>query len=225
MAAFLLSAGPARAADWIESADVSWYEANSADVTFTINTPEELAGLAKLVNNKTELFEGKTVSLAADIDLAGKVWTPIGYTNKFKGAFDGCNHVINLKTVRIMNQSTGLFGLLDSSAGCSVKNLEIVGDIGLIRDASYSSVKAYYVGPFVGELYGKLENCVFRGNITISGLCGNAGGIVGYTNNDAKVLNCHAYADIMNDSEPYSSISSTLYLGGIAGTTRGTMEN
>lgn len=225
MAAFLLPAGSARAADWIESADTEWYTAHSADITFTINTPEELAGLAKLVNNKTELFEGKTVSLAADIDLAGKVWTPIGYTNKFKGAFDGCNHVINLKTVRIMNQSTGLFGLLDSSAGCSVKNLEIVGDIGFIRDDSYPAIRNFRFGPFVGELYGNIENCVFRGNITISGLCTYAGGIVGYTNKNTKVLNCHAYADIMNDSEPYSSISSTLYLGGIAGVASGAVEN
>ena len=48
LATLLLSTGSARAADWIESADVSWYEANSADITFTINTAEELAGLAKL---------------------------------------------------------------------------------------------------------------------------------------------------------------------------------
>ncbi len=228
MAALFLFAGPARAADWIASADVSWYEANSADVTFTIKTAEELAGLAKLVNDKTELFKGKTVSLAADIDLAGKVWTPIGYKNRFQGAFDGCNHVINLKTVRIMNTPTGLFGFLDSAAGCSVKNLEIVGDIGFIRDDSYSAESDFRFGPFVGELYGNIENCVFRGNITISGLCTYAGGIVGFTNSNTKVLNCHAYANIMNDSEPYQSIYSIYYtfrLGGIAGMAGGAVEN
>ena len=89
MVAFLLFAGGAQAAGWIESADVSWYEANSADVTFTIKTAEELAGLAKLVNDGTELFEGKTVRLGKDINLSGNVWTAIG-------CYEGPNVYTNL---------------------------------------------------------------------------------------------------------------------------------
>ena len=67
--------------------DTSWYNTN--DKTFEIKTAAELAGLAKLVNEGTTDFDGKTIRLAADIDLGGKTWTPIGNSAKFKFAFKG----------------------------------------------------------------------------------------------------------------------------------------
>jgi hypothetical protein len=56
-----------------------------------ITTPEQLAQLAWLVNEKNNTFEGKVIVLAADINLTkedqGKrvVWLPIGFKNSFKG--------------------------------------------------------------------------------------------------------------------------------------------
>ncbi len=60
-----------------------------------ITTPEQLAQLAWLVNEKNNTFEGKVIVLAADINLTkedqGKrvVWLPIGFKNSFKGVFLG----------------------------------------------------------------------------------------------------------------------------------------
>jgi len=56
--------------------DTTWY--NAEDTLFVIETIEELYGLAKLVNDKTDDFEGKTIKLDADIDLTSAVWIPIG---------------------------------------------------------------------------------------------------------------------------------------------------
>ena len=71
------------AENWIDYADTGWYD--SADEgdgigyrTYEISTAEELAGLAKLVNEGTENFKNQIIRLTADIDLAGKDWTPIG---------------------------------------------------------------------------------------------------------------------------------------------------
>lgn len=56
--------------------DTSWYVSGSSP--YTLNSIEDLYGLAKLVNEKTHDFAGEIVKLAVDIDLSDKVWTPIG---------------------------------------------------------------------------------------------------------------------------------------------------
>lgn len=56
--------------------DITWYTGKTSP--YTINNTNELYGLAKLINEGTETFAGKIVKLGADIDLSGKVWTPIG---------------------------------------------------------------------------------------------------------------------------------------------------
>lgn len=60
---------------WQDVADTSWYDEEKT--TFTITTAEQLAGLAKLVNEMDgdigiDPMKGKTILLGADIDLSGK---------------------------------------------------------------------------------------------------------------------------------------------------------
>ena len=54
----------------------AWYDSNYDKSTFEINTLGDLYGFANIVNGKDERdpfdFEGKTVVLKTDIDLAGK---------------------------------------------------------------------------------------------------------------------------------------------------------
>ena len=52
---------------WDGSADISWYKPDAQK--FTLMTAEELAGVAKLVNEGTSDFKGKTIALGADIFL------------------------------------------------------------------------------------------------------------------------------------------------------------
>ncbi|MDR0517404.1 MAG: hypothetical protein LBH25_10220 [Fibromonadaceae bacterium] len=70
---------------WNGKADTKWYK--KSETEFTITTPEQLAGLAKLVNSGND-FYGKTVKLGADImlnDTAGwQNWASKPPKNKWK---------------------------------------------------------------------------------------------------------------------------------------------
>lgn len=62
-----------------------------------INTPEELAAVAKSVNAKDGKTDGKIIRLNADLDLQNRPWTPIGSYGKgamLKAEFDGQGHTI-----------------------------------------------------------------------------------------------------------------------------------
>ena len=76
---------------WDGTIDISWY--NETDTEFILTTAEQLAGLAAIVNNKpsnsnagavtgidpdipADDFLGKTIRLAADLDLGGIEITP-----------------------------------------------------------------------------------------------------------------------------------------------------
>lgn len=96
---------------------------------YYITTKEGLKAFAETVNNGTS-YEGKTIYLGADIDMAGEEWTPINptiasYPSKtFYGTFDGQGHTIrNLKaeSKEVNYAAAGLFGCLSGT----VKNLTL----------------------------------------------------------------------------------------------------
>lgn len=181
---------------WENYADTSWY--NEDDDVFVLMTAEELAGLAKLVDEGTT-FEGKTVQLGRDLDMAyigenGEpvCFDPIGsYRNDaaFKGTFDGRGH-----TIANMSQNTwalnngyyygdlglGLFGLVEDA---TIKNLAMDG-------ASISGESAI-CGTVAACAYGDM---VFE-NIKVTNSQVNdyqyyAGGIVGWASGDHQYTNC-----------------------------------
>ena len=110
----VIPAGAATTGNWINRADTSWYseEANN----YYINNAIELAGVAKLVNDGTENFKGKTLILSGDIDLAGYEWTPIGIneTNAFRGKLDGAGHEIQNLTISGTQNYAALFGYINT---------------------------------------------------------------------------------------------------------------
>ncbi|KEJ91299.1 hypothetical protein [Synergistes jonesii] len=237
LAALLLFAGAASAANWIESADIGWYEANSADATFTINTAEELAGLAKLVNDGTEQFEGKTVKLASDIDLSGGTWTAIGHRTKtgwqllhcFRGTFDGCGHKVS-GLGEIKNPISdgisyisyiGLFGYCEAVYPV-FKNLHIEGDIRPSQADKDAGSVGFYIGGLLGATQATangtinktIENCSFSGKIS-SDSHGHVGGISGMS--WCSFLNCYVSADI--------SLSYDATVGGVVGEAGRAVEN
>ena len=192
--------------NWIELADTTWYNEN--DATFTIDTAEELAGLAKLVNEGND-FSKKTIKLGANIDLDGKEWTPIGKSEKpFKGTFDGMEYTISNMTITrgfsntAANSCVGLFGLTNSPA--VIKNVHFV---------NVDIQGSLYVGTVVG--YGftgsQISNCHVSGRIEIDGwwYIGGIGGN-GYVN---TIDNC----SVVGDEDSYIKGNDGSYVGGIWG--------
>jgi len=138
---------------WADSADTSWCEKGDIHGEYVISTPEQLAGLAVLVNEGYS-FEGATVKLDKNISLANKdgsagirYWTPIGRSNSyFRGTFDGNNKSIQAMTVDV-NSGGGLFGYCDNA---TIKDLTVYGSVQ--TEGVAAGIAAYMSG-------GSVENC------------------------------------------------------------------
>ena len=139
--------------------------------------------------NAGNTYEGITVHLTANIDLAGENWTPIGnitYKSQYKpadaskvfsGVFNGNGKVIsNLKVERTVGgadtqANVGLFG--------------ITGEGAVIKDLTLTNVNIKTDGRNVGAIAGfaykaTLKNITVNGNIQIEG-GNNVAGIAGMT--------------------------------------------
>lgn len=189
--------------------DVSWYDESRTE--FTISTPEQLAGLAYLVNTFHH-FRGKTVTLANDIDLAEHLWVPIGRyfissrrqsQALFAGTFDGGGHTIHNLNVNIKIYSyidpevSGLFGL----ATGAIKNVTLAEDCAVRVTATGSQF--VQVGGLCGVLGGNyITNCHNRAYIEARSLFGNifAAGILGFDNPYNPVYNCSNANDVVGFS-------------------------
>ena len=121
-------------------------------------------------------------------------------TQEFSGSFDGGNCIL-------MGLSNPLFNTVN---GGVVKNVTLQG-VGI-------SSSADNVGAIAGVAkgYSRIYNCGILPNdatfpegthptVSTSGAC--AGGIVGYLQDDSRVINCYSYADV----------SATTYAAGIVG--------
>ncbi|MGI6721297.1 MAG: PEGA domain-containing protein [Anaerovoracaceae bacterium] len=198
-----------------ESIDTDWYTADPDASTFEISEPEELAGLAQLVNYKasgdTVDFQGKTIKLTADINLADGKWTSIGCkpgsstdAYPFKGTFDGNGHAVRGLNVPGTDKFyQGFFGYTD---GATIRDLSVSGKVtiansgvpcgGLMAAGSEATVEnvttdidvnatastSAYIGGICGKaIGGTFTDCTNLGSIT-GGY--QVGGIIGtsYTN-------------------------------------------
>ena len=171
--------------------DIDWYVNNIKAEQYEITNPNELAGLAALVNGTTGFFSpydftGKTVVLANDIDMEcyvddsnssirGGTWVPIGinYSARFAGVFDGQGYAI--KNLVVIGTKTGtLFGY---SSG-TIRNLVVAGGM-VCAD--------YYGAGICSHNSGKIDHCINTANI----FCNNyGGGIVGKNYGEGAITNC-----------------------------------
>ncbi len=203
-----------KGAPWTGGIDVAWYTENPDAETFTIDTAEELAGFAAIVNGTATApttyatrssailhddFKGQTVKLGGNIDLHSSAWTPIGrigttstdFTYAFKGTFDGQNYTISNLDVNTHGWA-GVFGIAYSA---TINNLTVDG----------VSIRANRMaGSVVGQLYGSIDNCHVKDAIimvtpnAVDGTYDNGdkvGGIVGWigdNGNNRTLTNCSA---------------------------------
>ena len=199
---------------WDGTADTEWYNATSTK--FEISTAEQLAGLAKLVNNGKN-FSGKTILLTADIVLndtfnwenwessaPNNTWTPIGASciNRFGGTFDGQGHTVSGIYINSENDFQGLFGY----NGGTIKN------VGLTN----SYIKGdWCVGGVCGRNHdGTISGCYNSGTVSGTGEYTDVGGVCGQ--NNGTISNCYNSGEVSGNS----------YIGGVCGRNyEGTISN
>ena len=236
---------------WNAKADTSWYSGSETSFSFSLSSPEELAGLAQLVNEGNS-FEGKTIELSSSIDLEGSKWVAIGniteeatsandpYSlkdsdfNGFRGIFDGKGNTIsNLQIVRSNVTSSydhrksylGLFGIVEDGAvikNCTIENVSIEGDSMIGAFVGYSPS-----APSSGVSGVTLENLHIKGLVEIKA-SSNAGGIIG-RNESSKTKSTLSNLSVEADNGSYIKYNVSAayhsYLGGIIGAAYSNISN
>ena len=165
---------------------------------YIIETAAHALAFAKAVN------AGATDAcavVAADIDLKGRTWTPIGTSSKpYEGSFDGgCHRILNLK---LSNSKTyqGFFGAVTD--GAYIHHL--------IIDSSCSIKATSQAAGLIGGSVGGSDNvkkvviayCGNEAGVYTSG--GNAAGIIGTNTNGAAsiiIRNCYNSGTIEGGSD------------------------
>ena len=194
---------------WDGTVDTSWY--NDTDTEFVLTTAEQLAGLAKLVDEGNN-FAGKTVKLGTNMCLgcgeedgcdAERCFDPIGSYRKdvpFCGVFDGQKN-----SIKNLHQNTwdldngyyygdlglGLFGKVDDA---EIKNLTM--------DGANLSGESAICGAVASCAYGDttFENITVK-NSKIADYQYYAGGVVGWASGDHKYINVKVDASTIVGSQ------------------------
>ena len=162
---------------------------------YYVTKASELAWVAQQVNEAGKTFENETVYLAADIDLAGQVWTPIGAgQTAFKGTFEVLPNTSLLAksvteyyaiyglNVDYTEGPAGLFGWLNGT----VMNVTLVNP-----QVSGESCVAAVAGKIFNT--GLVENCTVKGGIVygnhyVAGIVGYSYGAVNYNTVDGTII-------------------------------------
>lgn len=216
--------------NWIDEAVTGWYDDNPGEEVFEISTAEELAGLAVLVNNKTDNFLEKTIKLVGNITLNEDVlnrdgtlkgdgsnlkeWTPIGTgVNFFQGDFDGEGHTVS--GVYINKESEdflALFGSVGSDG--EIKNVGVVN--------SYVSGR-YDVSGVCGRNIGLISNCYnasyVSGNRGVGGVCGRSSTLIRNSYNTGSISGKSYVAGVCGANSS-GSVKSCYNIGSVMGEDR-----
>ncbi len=191
---------------------------------YLISSENDLAFVAKQVNDAVTTYAGEYLKLTVDLDLGNQPWAPIGQikANYFSGHFDGDGHTISNLKVKTIDDANALYGgVFGRIFDGSVKNLNVDGvDI----------ISAKYGGAIAGVL-----NCTAEGgssmivnchvtNVNIRGV--QIGGVVGRTSqkkcskDQLQILGCSAtnitLGSISTDDFA-SPDNGNHFLGGIVG--------
>ena len=171
-------------------------EPSSDEDGYYVTEASELAWVAQQVNQEGRTFKGETIYLAADIDLAGQVWTPIGAgETPFKGTFEVLPNTSLLTksvteyyaiyglNVNYTEGPAGLFGRIDGGA---VKNVTLIAP--QVKGESC-------VAAVAGKIFstGLVEGCAVKGgsvygNHFVAGVVAHSYGSVNYNTVDGTVI-------------------------------------
>lgn len=166
----------------------------------TITNASELAALAVDVNSGNT-YSGKTVKLAADLNLAGKTWTPIGQNGDkagFQGTFDGQGHTISNLYVNQTSRAYQAAGLFGSTRYATIKDFKIVNatinNLDATGDSSNGAAVVVGAAQYTTTIDNvDVENATVIGNRRVAAIAGYYVGTI--TNCDVKNVNLTANVD------------------------------
>lgn len=209
---------------WIQDgASVTSADISESGNTYTIKTAKGLANVAYLSKNGNT-FAGKTLKLNADLDMSGKIWSPIGYiTNtEFQGIFDGNGKKIsNLSITQFFNydgttvtpsSDNNYVAFIAKASDATIKNLTI-SNARISGNNYVAGIVAYATDTVV-------ESSVVDDATTISGH-NYVGGIIGSFNWDTS--NSTKFTAVVSQTDNYARVSGYRYVGGIVGANNGAM--
>jgi hypothetical protein len=231
---------------WNGKADTKWHKMFAKE--FTITTPEQLAGLAKLVN-EGKGFKDKTVKLGANIMLndtakwrswAGSPpankWIPIGASNKnlFNGTLDGSGYAVSGIYINSESSDQGLLRYLGKQG--AVKNLGVKAsyikgkcNAGGIAGINAGVIAGSYSLAFVA---GKEENDQRSELCGVGGIAGRNHGIIDCSHSAGTVAgkeNAGGIAGknygIAGNSYFTGTVTGEYFVGGLAGINYGHLAN
>ena len=211
----------------LAAAEDPGYTVSEDGKTYNVTSADGLLAWNEAVQKDMTL----NCTLADNIDLTGKDWTPIGtsFGNSYTGTFDGNGKTITGLTVTGSDRYTGLFGFIKGT----VKNV-VLTEINITSGTFVGGVAGWSFG-------GNIENCSVSGSVSgsfsVGGVVGyqfggsitgcsssasvkgtqRAGGVAGTTNSGATLTACYATGDVTveNDGTSYA------WAGGIVGTNGG----
>ena len=99
--------------DYWQNSYASSFDGGSGTSTspYLISNGAQLARMAYLVNGTSySSYNADYYRLTTDIDLSGKIWTPIGLIHSFSGNFDGNGYTINGLTCTMYSSDDPIYG-------------------------------------------------------------------------------------------------------------------
>lgn len=150
------------------------------------------------------------VRLEQNIDMAGKIWIPLGQLSEnpsdaYVGDFDGNGKVIENLTVEHMGDYSGLFAVVGNNA--------LIHDLTIRNGEVVSTDADGFCGLLAGLNGGKIEDCSVSGKV--SGF--HAGGVAG--NNSVQISHCSSENVVIESS------GFNCQAGGIAAQNYGTIRD
>lgn len=190
----------------------------TAESPYLIKTAEQLAKLAKDLDEGVSTYADTYFKLVADIDLDGHDWFPIGYNRTegeenvkidFCGKFDGDGYKITNLYINGSPEykAIGLFG--NTEQGFELRNLTI---------ESGNISGDMVVGALVGSNNGIVENCVNKAEVSC--FYYYAGGITGSNYRQGTIKNCTNYGYVLAGNGGSNGMSA----GGITGSNYNLVE-
>ncbi len=191
---------------------------------YLITSENDLAFVAKQVNDAVTTYAGEYLKLTVDLDLGNQPWAPIGQikANYFSGHFDGDGHTISNLNVKTIDDANALYGgVFGRIFDGSVKNLTVDGA---------KVVSAKYGGAIAGVL-----NCTADGgsasatnchaiNVEVYGI--QVGGVIGRSSqkkcskDQLKITGCSATNITLGvlTTDHFASVDNgNHFVGGIVG--------